>query len=578
MTAANYVPGSWLGLVRSGTAVILGPDTPAPLVNTVWNLLGDGPEVHDVLHAVTSGFGVPLSRTPWFGIIGFGESLRVFLRGDLDLTVQLPGGPVELDGRNVTTWTERWLDAPEWFSLTVPGQSSALELPVTEGAVLLKSLRVAAAGGASPAVKSRGTRSAQFASPEVAVGPGPGPEASAETVAGTPEETSAGMPGSGLDGAGLEETRLPESGITVTGTADLADLPDEPDLPGEAEGPEEAEGPQVPAPATELTGSYDHLWDKTVMRSIEDAAVREDGEDGEDDGAPPAASQETSGNEAAGQESAGPEAVAPAAEPAAAEAGQGRASHAPVSGGLIESVPWATGGDRAPRPQAPPSFISLPDARPGVEEPSARELPAQDPHVQELPEQLADGDHDGQTILKSDLSASSAQPAAPASGRAPGSGPVAGGPLVLARVCARGHANPPTSAQCPACSSALPDVAVQVPRPRLGRLRLSTGELIDLDESLVIGRQPSVSRVQGGVMPRLVQVPSPGGDISRSHVEVRLEGWHVMLCDLKATNGTVLIREGQAPRRLAQNEMAILLDGDIAELGDDISLRFEEIL
>jgi hypothetical protein len=572
MTAANYVPGSWLGLVRSGTAVILGPDTPAPLVNTVWNLLGDGPEVHDVLHAVTSGFGVPLSRTPWFGIIGFRESLRVFLRGDLDLTVQLPGGPVELDGRNVTTWTERWLDAPEWFSLTVPGQSSALELPVTEGAVLLKSLRVEAAGGGSPAVKSRGTRSAQFASPEVAVGLGP--EASAETVAGIPEETSAGMPGNGLDGARLEETRLPETGLTVTGAADPADLPDEPDLPGEVE------GQRVPAPATELTGSYDHLWDKTVMRSIEDAAVREDGEDGEDDdGAPPAPGQETAGNEAAGQESAGPEAAAPAAEPAAAEAGQGPASHAPVSGGLIDSVPWATGGDRAPRPQSPPSFISLPDARPGVEDPPARELPEQVTHVQELPGQLADGDHDGQTILKNDLSASTAQPAAaPASGQAPGSGPVGGGPLVLARVCGRGHANPPTSAQCPACGSALPNVAVQVPRPRLGRLRLSTGELIDLDESLVIGRQPSVSRVQGGVMPRLVQVPSPGGDISRSHVEVRLEGWHVMLCDLKATNGTVLVREGQPPRRLAQNEMAIVLDGDIAELGDDVSLRFEEIL
>jgi len=108
-------------------------------------------------------------------------------------------------------------------------------------------------------------------------------------------------------------------------------------------------------------------------------------------------------------------------------------------------------------------------------------------------------------------------------------------------------------------------------------MRISSGELVDLDQSLVIGRQPSVSRVQGAGMPRLVQVASPGGDISRSHVEVRLEGWHVMLCDLKATNGTVLVREGQAPRRLAQNEMAILLDGDIAELGDNISLRFEEI-
>jgi hypothetical protein len=193
------------------------------------------------------------------------------------------------------------------------------------------------------------------------------------------------------------------------------------------------------------------------------------------------------------------------------------------------------------------------------------------------PREAAEGDHDGQTVLKSALPA----PGAQQTGQKPesGQGVAAGnGPLVLARVCPGGHANPPTSGQCFTCGAPLPDVASQVPRPRLGRLRLSTGELIDLEQSLVIGRQPSVSRVQGGTMPRLVQVASPGGDISRSHVEVRLEGWHVMLCDLKATNGTVLIREGQPPRRLAQNEMAIILDGDIAELGDDVSLRFEEIL
>lgn len=580
MTAASYVPGGWLGLVRSGTAVVLGPDTPAPLVNTVWDLLGDGPEVHDVLHAVTSGFGVPLSRTPWFGIIGIGESLRVFLRGDLDLTVQLPGGPVELDGRNVTTWTERWLDAPEWFSLTVPGQSSALELPVTEGAVFLKTLRVEVTGGGKPTVNPREAASAQEANPEAVLEQAP--EASAETVAGIPEETSAGMPGNGPADGGIEETRMPETGFTVTGAADLSgSIEEEPQ-------PQPQPQPRQPAPATELTGSYDHLWDKTVVRRIEDAAVRDDQDD---DGAPRPASEATDGTESAGQESAGQEpaepreanqklAAAPDAEPVAEPA---PASHAPASGGLIDSVPWATGGDRGPRPQAPPSFISLPDARPEAEgapeqelpaQPPAQESPGQDLPGQELPGQLADGDHDGQTILKRDLAAAPVQPAAAAaSGRSPG-----GGPLVLARVCARGHASPPTSAQCPACGSALPDVAVQVPRPRLGRLRLSTGDVIDLDESLVIGRQPSVSRVQGGVMPRLVQVASPGGDISRSHVEVRLEGWHVMLCDLKATNGTVLIREGQPPRRLAQNEMAIVLDGDIAELGDDVSLRFEEIL
>jgi hypothetical protein len=177
--------------------------------------------------------------------------------------------------------------------------------------------------------------------------------------------------------------------------------------------------------------------------------------------------------------------------------------------------------------------------------------------------------------MKGDLAGMAVHPAPAAAGKG---ATEAAGPMVLARVCGQGHANPPTHAQCAACGQPLPSDAVQVSRPRLGRMRVSSGELVDLDQSLVIGRQPSVSRVQGGEMPRLVQVASPGGDISRSHVEVRLEGWHVMLCDLKATNGTVLVREGQPPRRLAQNEMAILLDGDIADLGDGISLRFEEIL
>jgi hypothetical protein len=537
MAEANYVPGGWFGLVRSGTAVILGPESPPALIRTVWELLQEGPEVHEVLHAVTGGLGIPLSSCPPFGIIGFRESLRVFLRGDLDLSVALPAGPLKLDGRNVTTWTERWLDSPEWFSLSVPdepgrsGGSGALELPVAEGVVLLQALRVDVADTGTTAV------TATFAVT------GSSTEASAETM------------------VGLEETGLQDALLEA---APLGDPPLE----------DEGNPADAPAAATEVTSSYDHLWEKTVMRSIEDAAVRT-GED--DDGGPQAvgAGVETESPAAGFARGAEPAAAAPAAAPVVGP---------PAPGGLIDSVPWATAGDSAPRPSAPPSFISMPDHRAtAVETPQPEQiqpeqiLPAQSqpvpaPAGAPAPPYPAEGDHDGQTVFKSELGAVPAQAPA-ASAATPGDGP-----LVLARVCGAGHASPPTSGQCSSCGSPLPDVAVQAPRPRLGRVRLSTGEVIELQESLVIGRQPSVSRVQGGSMPRLIQVASPGGDISRSHVEVRLEGWHVMLCDLKATNGTVLVREGQPPRRLAQNEMAIVLDGDIAELGDDVSLRFEEIL
>lgn len=564
MAAASYVPGGWLGLIRQGTAVILDPATPATLVSAVWDLLAKGPDAAEVLHAVTGGFGAPLSASPCFGIIGFSDSLRVFLRGDIDLSVQLPSGPVKLDGRNVTTWTERWLDAPERFSVDVPAAAGAhpelpaaalhtAELPVVEGAVLLQSLRVSVIeSGGSPSDRPE-PAAMSTAAPSTAATP---LEASAETIAAPGEDISLAaepeLEASAETVAGLQET---VTGYTETGAAATGTLPED-------------------SPATDLTGSYDHLWDKTVVRSIEDAAVRTDEED--DGGAPAGADTavpETGTNEAAAQEP--PSAPAPPT---------------PAVSGLIDSVPWATGGDRAPAADVPPAFSAheVPPTSSAYEVPPSFATPGVPPSFAAAqvppsfssvtgPGVAAEGDHDGQTILRRDLSTSGGQN--PVQGQEPGQAAAAGnGPMVLARVCPAGHANPPTSGQCFTCGAQLPDVAIQVPRPRLGRLRLSTGELIDLEQSLVIGRQPSVSRVQGGTMPRLVQVASPGGDISRSHVEVRLEGWHVMLCDLKATNGTVLVREGQPPRRLAQNEMAIVLDGDIAELGDDVSLRFEEIL
>ncbi|MHC6231514.1 FHA domain-containing protein [Arthrobacter sp. MMS24-T111] len=351
-----------------------------------------------------------------------------------------------------------------------------------------------------------------------------------------------------------------------------------------------------------MTTSYDHLWDRTVMRNIEDAAVREDPD--ADSGlvavsqqpALPAAEQPAAvgaGGDAstAGQQTgshAGPGAGADASagsdpargarqapNPTPDPGPEAQAPAPPPAGGLIDSVPWRTRGEATAPSSAPsgpplgtpPTFTPL--AGP---EASANPGPAQAFTASQAPAAGFDPDHDGETVMKSSLPGMAPHPAAPAAGQDP-----ANGPVVLARVCAHGHANPPTRALCSACGGSLLPDAVQVARPRLGRVRLSTGDVLDLDQSMVIGRQPSVSRVQGGVMPRLVQVASPGGDISRSHVEVRLEGWHVMLCDLKATNGTVLVREGQPPRRLAQNEMAILLDGDIAELGENISLRFEEI-
>ncbi|WP_248761884.1 FHA domain-containing protein [Pseudarthrobacter sp. SSS035] len=601
MATATYTAGTWLGVVRANTVVLLGPGTPPALVQSLWELLENAPEVHELLHAVTSSFGVSLAQIPSFGMVDSGDALRIFLRGDLDLTVQLPGGPVDLNGRDVTTWTERRLDTPEWYRLTAagngqPGDGQAGDvLPLSEGVVLLESLTVSLTGIPVDQVAAPAATPADVEAPTAAGGVVL--VADAEPVTETAAEPdSEPAPEAEPEPEPASEPELQHdrevSAETVMGLLD-----DDSNFAAEAPetGPDPEPAPERTAhpdqvPAHEMTGSYDHLWERTVVRSIEDAAVRDEPEEDHGAPAPPVGASRAPVDAAQANAPGQPEAAAslapapPAHEPAGPPATPPTATPpaaARTIGGLIDSVPWRTGGS-APAAQAAPSSnlpaLILPPSnlsplnQPPLSQPPAdvrAEVHAGQP---EADPDAFDGDHDGHTIMKSDLAGMAAHPA-----------PVpepdsAVGPLVLARVCGRGHANPPTQAQCAACGSPLPADAVQVARPRLGRMRVSTGALVDLDQSLVIGRQPSVSRVQGGVMPRLVQVASPSGDISRSHVEVRLEGWHVMLCDLKATNGTVLVRAGQPPRRLAQNEMAILLDGDIAELGDDVSLRFEEIL
>jgi pSer/pThr/pTyr-binding forkhead associated (FHA) protein len=77
-------------------------------------------------------------------------------------------------------------------------------------------------------------------------------------------------------------------------------------------------------------------------------------------------------------------------------------------------------------------------------------------------------------------------------------------------------------------------------------------------------------------VPQLVTVPSPQQDISRSHLELRLEGWHVVALDLGTTNGTTLHRPGHEPLRLRAREGVLLRDGDLLDLGDDVHLTYGE--
>jgi len=160
--------------------------------------------------------------------------------------------------------------------------------------------------------------------------------------------------------------------------------------------------------------------------------------------------------------------------------------------------------------------------------------------------------------------------------RAPAGEPARPGPdEVWGLLCPEGHANPPNTAECRTCGAALPDDdPVPVPRPPLGFLRVSDGTEVLLDRTVLIGRAPSADRVSGAGTPRLLRVISPQQDVSRTHVEVRPEGWDVLVVDL-SSNGTRLIRPGAEPQMLPPGEPVPVPAGAVLDLGDGVSVAYE---
>jgi pSer/pThr/pTyr-binding forkhead associated (FHA) protein len=118
-----------------------------------------------------------------------------------------------------------------------------------------------------------------------------------------------------------------------------------------------------------------------------------------------------------------------------------------------------------------------------------------------------------------------------------------------------------------------PDV---VARP-VARLVFSSGETVEVDRPVVIGRAPEVPRPSSSEQPRLVTVPSPQKEISSTHLEVRTGSGadlgSAVVTDLGSTNGTVLVQPGLPPEDLQPGVAVQLLPGAIIDLGDGVTIQ-----
>ncbi len=348
-----------------------------------------------------------------------------------------------------------------------------------------------------------------------------------------------------------------------------APSPADPPPPADVPSPATASAAPGSTPDEPVDSSYDELFGATLHRRIEDAAVRPGGDDPADRPEPDPEPAQVPEPSAADQAPAAPVADAPA----------------PVE--FIDWVPgmgWTAAGASASASSVPPR--ESPTAPPATASSTARPTGPAQPALQPA----------DQPAMRSAGSSTPSAPCLPPRPGGPASAETAGSPaavgsqapssqpstssgapvMVAAQLCAAGHPSPPDSGVCRVCGAPLDGSVRSVERPPLGTLEISSGGSVRLDRTVVLGRRPRASRVSGDDVPLLVTVPSPQQDISRSHLEIRPEGWHVVVMDLATTNGTRLLRGQQEQVRLRPHTPVLLRSGDALDIGDGVILRWTE--
>ncbi len=110
-------------------------------------------------------------------------------------------------------------------------------------------------------------------------------------------------------------------------------------------------------------------------------------------------------------------------------------------------------------------------------------------------------------------------------------------------------------------------------RQRVCRFRIAaSGQIVDLDRPVYVGRRPAAPRVGTGAE-LLVTVPSPQHEVSATHLELRQSGSVVVATDLGSTNGTRLAIPGRVPELLRSAESAVVTAGTRIDLGDGVLLE-----
>ncbi|MET0789322.1 MAG: FHA domain-containing protein [Cellulomonas sp.] len=475
MTVPEYSAGAWTAVVRPGFVALLGPSTASSTVRALWQDAGEG--VFSALALLArDGFG----GLPPFAVVSVdGQRVHAALRGDVEVVVEVGGRRDVWRSGEVSTWTERVLDGVSDVSVQVEDASRGpVGLPLADGVVQASRVSVALTARDDVAAPAAVVAPAAAAAADEPSAPDlPTAHAPAEPVVGSVDELSL-EPDASVD---------PSAG-SVAGTADVPSV--EPAVGTD----DDHVGPAADEPAEPVVGTADALEAGPVVEEPVAGDVPEVAADVEWD--------------------------------------------EPTTVGL---VPLDTHAEATPEPEVDEhtdpsgvvavaeSFLTWPPAP----------APAEVPHAPVPVGGASLDDHDGLTILSSDLAEIREQLPSWAGDEVPG------------------------------------PFRVPAAVPTAARLVLSTGLVVPLDRAVLLGRAPQVARVTNRELPRLITVPSPQQDISRTHAEVRVEGDHVVVTDLDSTNGVHVARPGEGARRLHPGEPSVVGIDEVVDLGDGVTFSVE---
>ncbi len=134
----------------------------------------------------------------------------------------------------------------------------------------------------------------------------------------------------------------------------------------------------------------------------------------------------------------------------------------------------------------------------------------------------------------------------------------------------------PGAGSTPAGAGGTPQSPPLAARP-VARLIFSSGDVVDVDRPVLIGRSPDAGRLAVDGRGRLLTVPSPNQEISSTHVEIRpgagSDEGAAVVTDLGSTNGTTLIRPGLPAEDLQPGVAVPLVPGAMVDLGDGVTIQ-----